>query len=88
MREAFGNTASLASLVYWISITMKIKTFSLLNIHKIIHNACIFLNITTNVGNLFLFVLSFNDYFEYKEHYDYMIMTNKESIASDEKKNN
>jgi hypothetical protein len=78
--------ASLASLGFWISITVKVK-FSILDLHHIIHNICLFLNVFSNFGNLFLFGLSFNDYFEYKEHKDYLQLLQLKSNAAANMKN-
>jgi hypothetical protein len=90
LREAFGNTASLASLIFWFSINHK-TDFYLLLIHSIIHYIAIFLNIASSLANFYLFVLSFNDYFEYKEKNDYdELMENRRRKPDEEndKKNN
>lgn len=72
MREAFGNTASLASLVFCFSISIKTGGFDHLKWHKIIHSIAIFTNILTALANFYFFILSFNDYFELKENIDYI----------------
>jgi hypothetical protein len=77
--------ACLASLAFCISITFK-KKFHLLSLHQILHNFCVVINVVSNIGNFFLFVLSFNDYFEYKESRDFLLLLDIKNKALVDKK--
>lgn len=65
--EALGNSACFAITCFWFMLNSR-TTFEISKSHGFFKSCGIIFSITSNLFKLYLFKLSFNDYFEYEEY--------------------
>jgi hypothetical protein len=62
--ECFGNVACIANVVFWFYIQFSSEYFEFLPGHKIVHYFSILLCILNGSLKIYLFALTFHDYFD------------------------
>ena len=65
--EALGNTACIAITCFWFMLNSEAK-FKISNTHSFFNTCGIIFSMISIIFKLYLFKLSFNDYFEYEEY--------------------
>lgn len=64
--EALGNTACFAITCFWFMLNSR-TTFKISESHNLFNSCGIIFSFTTIIFKLYMFKLSFSDYFEYEE---------------------